>query len=680
MFRALLCGFVVATSLCIASGATSSSCLNEFNAGFRTAKTDGDRCDIALKYETCLSDVQNGLTDAAIEEIASTRSSNGCKIVMLQPMIKSRNNGTSINMELSVDGNADVILTRTSRESLSLTDLADRVGSVEVSMNDATTSIDNEINRLESSVIKSVQSTMSEFATKFTEGVNAADEAASSVSGELEGFKETIAGILDDFKTEQTKQVKDDVDTATTASKKVTDEVKVQVAGANEKLAKVQDCGKDGKAVDGTKCVPSTIVFAEGNGKCDVSNRGRTRYSKAKSGLELCTETGWQSVGGSEPCTAKYGEAPCNPATSCRALGLMGLVPKNGKVFYIGTEEYASKWTCKKDKHWGYGDDQKMYGGISYGDGSDGDITISASTSINALFRGYNPRQHRIPQWNNVVIKRNVILTVAPYDDAGDGGGILAFRVKGRLTMESGSQVNTDHKGWRGGLAAAWKPPAGTTMEPTYYSSESRSADGTGEGAGLGGRGGYGCCHGSGGSGASFGRKGQNGEPDKCRNSRGGWNQGNDHDQTYAPPGPEYNFKSSLYHPNEVMGSGGGAGGAGHPGGSNSAAQNGGNGGGCITIMAKAMTMSGKLYARGECGLPCRNYQGWPNQNTQVGGGGGGSGGLIKVITSGGDSQGGYAIDGGRQSYNTNWCRRDHQRGGAGGKGRMVITKNAKEL
>ena len=35
---------------------------------------------------------------------------------------------------LSVDGNADVILTRTSRESLSLTDLADRVGSVEVSV------------------------------------------------------------------------------------------------------------------------------------------------------------------------------------------------------------------------------------------------------------------------------------------------------------------------------------------------------------------------------------------------------------------------------------------------------------------------------------------------------------------------------------------------------------------
>ena len=41
-----------------------------------------------------------------------------------------------------------------------------------------------------------------------------------------------------------------------------------------------------------------------------------------------------------------------------------------GQVYWIGNKDYSSKWKCWKDRMWQTGDNQKTYGGVSYGDGT----------------------------------------------------------------------------------------------------------------------------------------------------------------------------------------------------------------------------------------------------------------------------------------------------------------------
>lgn len=377
----------------------------------------------------------------------------------------------------------------------------------------------------------------------------------------------------------------------------------------------------------------------------------------------------------------RYGSDPCNPASSCRSLGQMGKVPKDGKVFWIGTAAYSSKWKCLRDRMWQVGDVDKTHGGVSYGDGSDGDFTCDRKGRmyINEVFPNYDPQNHRIPQWKNVDIKSGCIFSVADFDGAGSQGGVLAFRASGKLTIHSGGSINVDAAGNRGGLAPGWKSSEGLNhlYVPTGYSANTEAGRGVGDGAGYGGRGGGGW-HGSGGGAGSFSRKGGKGSPDKCRNNRGNHAFGYDHDNSWAPAGPEYMYKSNFFHPFEVMGSGGGAGGAGHPHQSESPAQNGGQGGGTVTIMANQYLNSGKISARGEAGLPFKRFHYWPDQNAQVGSGGAGSGGLIKIVTQQAIGTGPYDIAGGGRPLVTNWCQRDHQRGGRGGTGRITHTKGVK--
>ena len=90
-----------------------------------------------------------------------------------------------------------------------------------------------------------------------------------------------------------------------------------------------------------------------------------------------------------------------------------------------------------------------------------------------------------------------------------------------------------------------------------------------------------------------------------------------------------------------------------------------------MQIFAKSYQNDGVLYAKGNAGFPFKNYREWPNANSQVGSGGGGSGGLIKLVTGDGSATGKYDISGGSQPLVTNWCQRNHQRGGAGGVGRI---------
>lgn len=542
-------------------------------------------------------------------------------------------------------------------------------------------------------------------------------------------FEDSINGALQSALADAAEKAAAD----NVALKGAVEQVKVEVSKEIDDVKKTADasgeCAGSGLAWNGDKCVAQNIVVAVNAGlKCNGDNVGRVRFDKESKSMQLCNGEEWGSVGSSsaKPCVDKeYGSVECNPATSCQTLGLLGRVPaavrihtflsgsishacppktlhciiadtcivylfcdamqpsrSKGKVFYIGTLSYSSKWKCQRDKMWQVGDVDKTYGGVSFGDGSDGDFSCDKKGTIfiNEVFPSYNPREHRIPQWKNVVIKDGCTLSVADFDGSGNSGGVLAFRASGKVTIQKGGQISVDRLGNRGGLAPGWKPSSELNhfYAPQGYSSNTESGRGVGDGGGYGGRGGGGW-HGSGGGGGSFARKGGKGSPDKCRNNRGNHQFGYDHDNSWAPPGPEYMYKSNFFHPFEVMGSGGGAGGAGHPTQSESPAQNGGAGGGTMQIMAKDWANAGKLYARGEAGLPYKRFHYWPDKNAQVGSGGAGSGGFIKIMTGSAGGTGPYDIAGGAQPLVTNWCQRDHQRGGSGGNGRISHVKALKD-
>ena len=443
-------------------------------------------------------------------------------------------------------------------------------------------------------------------------------------------FEDSINGALQSALADAAEKAAAD----NVALKGAVEQVKVEVSKEIDDVKKTADasgeCAGSGLAWNGDKCVAQNIVVAVNAGlKCNGDNVGRVRFDKESKSMQLCNGEEWGSVGSSsaKPCVDKeYGSAECNPATSCQTLGLLGRVPaavrihtflsgsisracppktlhciiadtcivylfcdamqpsrSKGKVFYIGTLSYSSKWKCQKDKMWQVGDVDKTYGGVSFGDGSDGDFSCDKKGTIfiNEVFPSYNPREHRIPQWKNVVIKDGCTLSVADFDGSGNSGGVLAFRASGKVTIQKGGQISVDALGNRGGLAPGWKPSSELNhfYAPQGYSANTESGRGVGDGGGYGGRGGGGW-HGSGGGGGSFARKGGKGSPDKCRNNRGNHQFGYDHDNSWAPPGPEYMYKSNFFHPFEVMGSGGGAGGAGHPTQSEAPAQNGGAGGG----------------------------------------------------------------------------------------------------
>lgn len=503
-------------------------------------------------------------------------------------------------------------------------------------------------------------------------------------AGETDDLAKTNANKIDRNQDELRSSIQTGVSNAAQNAKddnkaletRVTTSLTNKIEETDGALEKADACTEQGLAWNGEKCVAQNmIVGAFDKLACNTGNKGRLRFLD---GLQVCDGAEWGGVGGAgtEACTKEYGSDPCNPATSCQSLGEMGRVPSNGKVFYIGTLAYSSKWKCLKDKNWAVGDVDKTFGGVSYGDGSDGDFDCNKNgvVFINEIFPNYDPTQHRIPQWKSVNIRRNCVLSVANYDGSGNAGGVLAFRVQKTLTVHGGGYISVDTKGNRGGMAPGWKATSGytVTMRPTGYNSNIESARGEGIGGGWGGKGGLGCCHGSGGGGGSFGRKGGKGSPDKCRINQHNRAFGYNSDEFYAPAGNEHMHRSNFYHPFEIMGSGGGAGGAGHPSMSEAPPQNGGTGAGTMQIMAADYSNGGRLNANGEAGLPFKTYRHWPNSNAQVGSGGAGSGGLIKLITKSTRSAGSTSYSGGAQPLVTNWCQRDHQRGGAGGSGRLV--------
>jgi len=214
----------------------------------------------------------------------------------------------------------------------------------------------------------------------------------------------------------------------------------------------------------------------------------------------------------------------------------------------------------------------------------------------------------KVPEYNNVSVEPQGTLT-APAWDGVNGGGVLAFMVRGTLTVKG--HIDMSGRGYRGGMAVA------NNCDPTAYGEdgggtiEGPKTDDTSENNGGGGGGIENGCMGSSGGGGAHLTAGGEGtcytpEPQNC------WTPGAG-GQPYAP---------AVYDGRIFLGGGGGGGG-------NRISQvgNGGAGGGIIWIRAATVApILGDFVASGANG-------GTSNLDTVDGGGGGGAGGTLFLLS-----------------------------------------------
>lgn len=227
-------------------------------------------------------------------------------------------------------------------------------------------------------------------------------------------------------------------------------------------------------------------------------------------------------------------------------------------------------------------------GGLAvFGDGSDGDVTISGGTTTLSREMCYN----------------NLTIT---------GTGILDMngwpvRVKGTLTIQASGRMHCDGyaaSGSTGGLARPDNYLGGSTAGSNGSASNASGASSITNSAG-GGAGGNG---GSGSGGAYFG--GSGGTRSLLSSIYGSYRAAPIALQQYC-----YSGTSALMRGG--TGGGGGAGNGGEKGGG------GGSGGGRALVCAKTLTILGTLSCNGSNGVNATN--------TNTGGGGGGGGGSMTV-------------------------------------------------
>jgi len=206
----------------------------------------------------------------------------------------------------------------------------------------------------------------------------------------------------------------------------------------------------------------------------------------------------------------------------------------------------------------------------------------------------------RIPQFTDVTVDGTVTCDV--WD--GEIGGIVFFRARGTVTVNSGGNVDVSGKGYKG----------------TYHSPIYRNITGTqGEsitGSGIistnananGGGGGQGFQDAGGGGGGSYATSGTNGQ---------NWGS---HVGGTAGSIINNNDINRLY-----FGGAGGEGGADEDGGNPG---KGGSGGGIITIFSNELIVSGNMHVNGETGGNAYQISG-----CGMGGGGGGAAGTVKLYS-----------------------------------------------
>lgn len=672
--------------LCIIAPLGSATVLELENCQKTFQKTLQTDCVNIITFATCVADASEGVSsgDATYRTISDASSAalleNKCDLPHWQPRISTSQN----RMRMEVGADSDVVFSRYARETVSLTDVVDRLNTLE----------DTKAGKEElPALLKPQTDAMSSIVgASLSAAVKDVAELQDRVGDEYDNLTNSIDQKLADMSAKISQDTDIKINTLKTD---VVDKLAKDFTDRQDEQLKCETAGQ----ILGTEgCEAAPVQFDDSDIKCTSTTLGLTKYTKGQ--LQVCTANGFESIPVQAAGVPTLGSTKENPAPSCDMLKNLGLIPAAGKRFYLGKKN-PSLWKCMPDG-----------GAISYGDGSDGDITITRHNTnygprsqgygydenkyyqvfMSDIFPDYDPENYDIPQYQNVVIKAGVELRGMRYTNSDgaashrSGSGSVAFRASGTVTIENGAWINVDHLGHQG-----------ATSNIVRYNGNMRNSvnnPGWGPGAGDGGGGGYNCCHGTGGGGGSFKIRGEYGISDLCRQTRMPWN--------WARPGEVVAYKSKYFHPTEHMGSGGGAGGAGHPGSSNCPPGNGGSGGGLIQIMAASLKNSGKLQARGEQGRPDHGICQWPSGNPQVGGGGGGSGGMVKVITKDGSSLGRAEVNGGARSirqawgncawsgniaipggkgrrYPTSMGNDRMQRGGAGGEGYAIITTNTND-
>jgi hypothetical protein len=198
----------------------------------------------------------------------------------------------------------------------------------------------------------------------------------------------------------------------------------------------------------------------------------------------------------------------------------------------------------------------------------------------------------RIPQWSSVDINTGGTLTCSTWN--GTSGGIVTFYASATVTVSSGTSIDVDEKGYRGGDKSQ-------TNGVNAKQGESRTGLGAAsKSANDGGGGGAFANNGDGGGGSNY-TVGTAGHPaNSDQGSAGG---------TYG----DANITQLIF------GSGGGGGGY------TVTASNGANGGGIVYISAETLTINGNITSKG--GISAAAGGRWTE-------GGGGAGGLVYLKTN----------------------------------------------
>ncbi len=279
-------------------------------------------------------------------------------------------------------------------------------------------------------------------------------------------------------------------------------------------------------------------------------------------------------------------------------------------------------------------------------------VTNSTSVSIalqqglsNTYNQGGNSRTQviRVLNYSNLTVPSGVRLTSHAWD--GSTGGIVAFRVKGSLNVQTGGSLDADQMGYRGA----------PTNSSGYGGSQGEGQNGQGSQSTTanGIAGGGGCSNGygnpAGGGGGGNGTPGISGNP--------GNNNGCD-----TPGGAGGSILTGDMAGLISLGGGGGSGGAKRPQDGGFAGGYGGTGGGIVIFSAYNLTLDGTLSANGQAG-------GLGNGFNTSANGGGGAGGSIRIVVGSGTVNTLLAVYGIGGTYTG-----DHtEDGGRGGNGNIRV-------
>lgn len=379
----------------------------------------------------------------------------------------------------------------------------------------------------------------------------------------------------------------------------------------------------------GGVAAPSVLQLpTDGESTCDEASLGALRFNLQLGLPEFCGETGWTVLGGgpdlsiTEP--AVFPNTVFTPGRDVPDAIAYRVVPPSDSTSTVARFDAADDLSVgfargdlalliNLQGAVGDSDDVGSHEVVTVLDASPTGITLSRP--ISRSYDGNTPSNQRvvlqrIPTYNSVTIGGSGGLSAAAWDGLSAKPvrtGIIAMRVLGALTIESGGYLSANGAGFRGGSGSSsgyckWGYN-GEGMNQAARTSQGLANIGGGRGGGIAGSW---CGSGSehapmGGGGGSHAVAGTGGE--------------------HSDPGTPYGDAalSDLF-----LGSGGG--------GSSSYRHNsgsgyggaGGAGGGIVYVMAASVDNQGLIAANGSRGA---------NHVTHGGGGGGGAGGAVRLVS-----------------------------------------------